>query len=100
MAGKTVIKPAKVKNVKVTAKKKKLNVSWKKVSKATGYKLKVATNNKFTKNKKAITVKKNKVTIKKLKPKKKYFVKVRAYKLVNGKKYFGKWSKVIKKKTK
>lgn len=100
LAGKTVIKPAKVKNVKVTAKKKKLNVSWKKVSKATGYKLKVATNNKFTKNKKAITVKKNKVTIKKLKPKKKYFVKVRAYKLVNGKKYFGKWSKVIKKKTK
>ena len=96
----TVAKPAKVKNVKVTAKKKKLNVSWKKVSGATGYEVMSATNNKFTKNKKTVTVKKNKVTLKKLKPKKKYFVKVRAYKLASGRKYFGKWSKVVKKKTK
>ena len=96
----TVAKPAKVKNVKVTAKKKKLNVSWKKVSGATGYEVMSATNNKFTKGKKTVTVKKNKVTLKKLKPKKKYFVKVRAYKLASGRKYFGKWSKVVKKKTK
>ena len=96
----TVVKPAKVKAVKLTAKKKKLNVSWKKVSGATGYEVMSATNNKFTKNKKTVTVKKNKVTLKKLKPKKKYFVKVRAYKLANGRKYFGKWSKVVKKKTK
>ena len=96
----TVAKPAKVKNVKVTAKKKKLNVSWKKVSGATGYEVKYAKNNKFTKGKKTVTVKQNKVTLKKLKPKKKYFVKVRAYKLANGRKYFGKWSKVVKKKTK
>ena len=96
----TVAKPAKVKNVKVTAKKKKLNVSWKKVSGATGYEIQYATNNKFTKNKKSVTVKKNKITIKKLKEKKKYFVKVRAYKLANGNKYFGNWSKVVKKKTK
>ena len=94
----TAAKPAKVKNVKVTAKKKKLNVSWKKVSGATGYEVLSATNNKFTKNKKTVTVKKNKVTLKKLKPKKKYFVKVRAYKLASGRKYFGKWSKVVKKK--
>ena len=96
----TTAKPAKIKNVKVKAKKKKLNVSWKKVSGATGYEVMSATNNKFTKNKKTVTVKKNKVTLKKLKPKKKYFVKVRAYKLANGRKYFGKWSKVVKKKTK
>ena len=96
----TAAKPAKVKNVKVIAKKKKLNVSWKKVSGATGYEVLSATNNKFTKNKKTVTVKKNKVTLKKLKPKKKYFVKVRAYKLANGRKYFGKWSKVVKKKVK
>ena len=96
----TVTKPAKVKNVKVTAKKKKLNVSWKKVSGATGYEVLSATNNKFTKNKKTVTVKKNKVTLKRLKSKKKYFVKVRAYKLANGNKYFGKWSKVVKKKVK
>ncbi len=96
----TVAKPAKVKAVKVKAKKKKLNVSWKKISGATGYEVKYAKNNKFTKGKKTVTVKKNKVTLKKLKPKKKYFVKVRAYKLANGRKYFGKWSKVVKKKTK
>ena len=96
----TVTKPAKVKVVKLKAKKKKLNVSWKKVSGATGYEVKAATNNKFTKNKKTVTVKKNKVTIKNLKPKKKYFVKVRAYKLANGRKYYGKWSKVVKKKVK
>ena len=96
----TTAKPAKVKAVKVKAKKKKLNVSWKKVSGATGYEVLSATNNKFTKGKKTVTVKKNKVTLKKLKPKKKYFVKVRAYKLANGRKYFGKWSKVVKKKVK
>ena len=96
----TAAKPAKVKAVKVKAKKNKLNVSWKKVSGATGYEVLSATNNKFTKNKKSVTVKKNKVTLKRLKSKKKYFVKVRAYKLANGRKYFGKWSKVVKKKTK
>ena len=95
----TVPKPAKVKSIKLKA-KKKLNVSWKKVSGATGYEVKAATNSKFTKGKKTVTVKKNKATIKNLKPKKKYFVKVRAYKLANGRKYFGKWSKVVKKKTK
>ena len=96
----TVTKPAKVKSVKATAKKKKLNVSWKKVSGATGYEVMYATNNKFTKNKKTVTVKKNKVTLKRLKSKKKYFVKVRAYKTVNGSTYYGKWSKVVKKKVK
>ncbi len=94
----TTAKPAKVKAVKLKAKKKKLNISWKKVSGATGYEVQYATNNKFTNGKKTVTVKKNKVTLKKLKPKKKYFVKVRAYKLANGRKYFGKWSKVVKKK--
>ena len=95
-----VVKPAKVKSVKLKAKKKKLKVSWKKVSGATGYEVKAARNRKFTKGKKTVTVKKNKVTIKNLKPKKKYFVKVRAYKLANGRKYYGKWSKVVKKKVK
>ncbi len=93
-----VVKPAKVKAIKLKAKKKKLNVSWKKVSGATGYEVKYAKNNKFTKGKKTVTVKKNKVTLKRLKSKKKYFVKVRAYKLASGRKYFGKWSKVVKKK--
>ena len=96
----TVTKPAKVKAVKLTAKKKKLNVKWKKVSGATGYEVMYATNNKFTKNKKTVKVKKNKVTLKRLKSKKKYYVKVRAYKKANGDTNYGKWSKVVKKKAK
>ncbi len=96
----TAQKPAKVKSVKLTAKKKKLNVSWKKVNGATGYEVMYAANNKFTKGKKTVKVKKNKVTIKRLKSKKKYFVKVRAYKKANGSTNYGKWSKAVKKKTK
>ncbi len=96
----TVQKPAKVKAVKLIAKKKKLNVKWKKVSGATGYEVMYATNNKFTKNKKTVKVKKNKVTLKRLKSKKKYYVKVRAYKKANGGTNYGKWSKVVKKKAK
>ena len=96
----TAPKPAKVKEVKLTAKKKKLNVSWKKVSGATGYEVMYAKNNKFTKGKKTVKVKKNKVIINRLKSKKKYFVKVRAYKKANGDTYYGKWSKVAKKKVK
>ena len=93
-------KPAKVVNVKVKSKKtRKLNVSWKKVSGATGYEVMYAKNNKF-KGKKTVKVKKNKVTLKRLKSKKKYFVKVRAYKKANGNTYYGKWSKVVKKKAK
>ena len=95
----TVAKPAKVKSVKLTANKKKLNVKWKKVSGATGYEVMYAKNNKF-KGKKMIKVKKNKATLKRLKSKKKYFVKVRAYKTINGNTYCGKWSKVAKKKVK
>ncbi len=96
----TIPKPVKVKSVKLTAKKKKLNVKWKKVSGATGYEVMYAKNNKFTKGKKTVKVKKNKVILKKLKSKNKYFVKVRAYKTVNGNTSYGKWSKVIKKKVK
>ena len=95
----TVTNPAKVKAVKLTAKKKKLNVKWKKIGGATGYEVMYAKNNKF-KGKKTVKVKKNKVTLKRLKSKKKYFVKVRAYKIVNGNKKYGKWSKTVKVKVK
>lgn len=43
----------------------------------------------------AVLVKKNKTTIKKgIKSKKTYYMRVRAYKTVNGKKTLGKWSTV------
>lgn len=106
-----IIKVAKVKVKKATKKKstKKLVIKIKKVKGAKGYQVKVYTKKKNAKkNKKAIvkkTFKKNKkkliVKNKKLQNKKKLFVKVRAYKLkANGKKKFGKWSKVKRVKIK
>ncbi len=75
-------------------KKKKAVVKWKKVSGADGYQIQYATNRKF-KNKKGILTKKTKHIIKKLK-KKKYYVRIRAYKMNGKKKIYGKWS-VVKK---
>ncbi len=95
--------PAKVKIAKVTAKKKALAIKWKKVADANGYEIMIAANKKFTKNVKTITIKKGTTvskTIKKLKGKTKYFVKVRAFKNLSGGKAYGKWSAVKNKKTK
>lgn len=78
-------------------KKKAVVVTWKAVKDVTGYQIQISTNKKFKKNKKTITVAKKKATkktLKKLKAKKKYYVRVRAYKVINGKKVYGKWSKV------
>lgn len=94
-------KPKQVKNVKVISNKKKIIIKWKKQKYITGYQVKIGRNNKITKNKKVITINKNKnkIVFKDLKANKKYFVKVRAYKVINGKKYWGVWSKRVSKKT-
>jgi len=70
-------------------------VSYKKAAEAKGYQIQYATNKKFTKNKKTVTVKGGKTVkkeIKKLKKGKKYYVRVRAYKVINGKKVYSTWS--------
>ena len=95
--------PASVKVNKAQAKKKALVVYWNKIANASGYQIQVATDKKFKKNKKTVTVAKqnaSKKTVKKLKANKKYFVRVRAYKIVDGKKSYGKWSKIKSIKTK
>lgn len=100
---KAVAKPKSAKFKKVKAAKKAVSVEWKKVSGVKGYQVQVATDKKFKKNKKTATVKKQKttkVTIKKLKAKKKYYVRIRTYKTVNGKKVYSSWSKVKSVKTK
>lgn len=100
---KAVSKPKSAKIKKVKAAKKAIAVEWKKVSGVKGYQVQVATDKKFKKNKKTATVKKQKttkVTIKKLKAKKKYYVRIRTYKTVNGKKVYSSWSKVKTVKTK
>ena len=100
---KAVAKPKSAKFKKVKAAKKAIAVEWKKVSGVKGYQIQVATDKKFKKNKKTATVKKQKttkVTIKKLKAKKKYYVRMRTYKTVKGKKIYSSWSKVKTVKTK
>ena len=58
-----------------------------------GYVVKYSTKKKFGKKTTIIKkVKKATFTIKKLKANKNYYVKVRAYKVVNNKTYYGKWS--------
>lgn len=88
---------------KVTAGKKKFTVKWKKQNKqTTGYQIQYATNKRFKKAK-TTTVKSNKTTkktISKLKAKKKYYVRIRTYKIVKGKKYYSSWSKAKTVKTK
>ena len=100
----TVIsKPKSASIKKVKGAKKAVSVEWKKVSGVKGYQVQVATNKKFKKNKKTVTIKKQKTTkttVKKLKAKKKYYVRVRTYKIVNGKKVYSSWSKVKTVKTK
>ena len=100
---KPVAKPKSAKIKKVKAAKKAVSVEWKKVSGVKGYQILVATDKKFKKNKKTVTVKKQKttkVTVKKLKAKKKYYVRIRTYKTVKGKKVYSSWSKVKTVKTK
>ena len=80
-----------------------MTLKWTKDSKASGYRIVYATNSKFTKGKKTVTVKSYKTykkTIKSLKSKKTYYVKVQAYKTVSGKKYYGSYSTVKKVKIK
>ena len=100
----TVIsKPKSASIKKVKGAKKAILVTWKKVSGVNGYEIQVATDKKFKKNKKTVTIKKQKTTkttVKKLKAKKKYYVRVRTYKMVNGKKVYSSWSKAKSVKTK
>lgn len=100
----------KQKNTKVkkaTPAKASATISWSKVKGIKGYEVQLATDKKFKKNKKTVTIKKQKTTkttVKKLKAKKTYYVRIRTYttKKVNGKstKVYSSWSKVKSVKTK
>lgn len=93
-------KPSKVTGLAVKKDgKKKLWVSWTRKD-ASGYQVQYALNKKFTKSKKAKNTSSTSMTLKKLKRKKIYYVRVRAYKKINGKKLYGAWSKVKKCKVK
>lgn len=97
------VKPKKTSIKKLSKGKKKFTVTWAKVSGVKGYQIQYSSDKKLKKNNKSVTVtkqKKTKATVKKLKSKKKYYVRVRTYKTVNGKKIYSSWSKVKSVKTK
>lgn len=89
-----------VKSVK--GQKKKVKITWKKVEGAEGYVIQYAAKSNF-KGKKTITVKNSaavKKTIKKLAGKKTYYVRVRAYKVIDGETVYTKFSVKKKARTK
>ena len=100
-------KQKKAKFKKVTPAKASLTITWAKVKGVKGYEIQLATDKKFKKNLKKVTIKKQKTTkktVKKLKGKQTYYVRIRTYKTkkVNGKstKVYSSWSKVKTVKTK
>ena len=100
--GENINKPKATSIKKLKSAKKSLKITWKKVSGVNGYEIQYSKSSKFKKAKK-IVAKKAKYTsktIKKLKPKKKYYVRIRTYKIVDGKKYYSSWSKKKSKKIK
>lgn len=101
-------KMLKVKDFRVVAGKKKLTLKWKKTKKADGYQIQISNGKNFKKKQSYIIGKnKTKKTItrfkgKRLKAKKKYYVRIRAYIKVendSGKtiKRYGAWKKINKK---
>ena len=83
---------------KLTAGKKAFTATWtKQATQTTGYQIQYSTSSKFSaKTTKTVTVSKNKTvkkTVKNLKGKKKYYVRIRTYKTVNKTKYYSAWSK-------
>ena len=88
----------------ITAKSKGFTVKWKKqATQTTGYQIQYATDIKFEKNKKTVSVSKNSTTSKtvsSLKAKKKYYIRIRTYKTVGGTKHYSSWSPSKSVKTK
>lgn len=99
---KVTVKTTKLKSAK-NAKGKKIVVKWKKNTAGNGYQIQYSTSKKFAKGNKTKTISKNKTTsytIKKLKKKKTYYVRIRTYKKVSEKTYYSEWSSVKKVKIK
>ena len=96
-------KPNKTSVKKLKAKKGSVELTWSKTKGVKGYEIQLATDKKFKKNKKTISVNKQKANIyivKKLKAKKTYNVRIRTYKIVDGNKVYSAWSKTKRVKTK
>lgn len=90
----TATKPSTPRISKISSKNKKTNIQWKKVSGINGYEILMSTSQKgkYSRIKTIKSSKTIKYTKSKLKKKKTYYFKVRAYKNVNGKKVCSSYS--------
>lgn len=97
----TSIAKPKLNSAKSTS-KKKIKASWSKVGGASGYQVMWSTYKNFSKNYKTKSVKAKSLskTVTTAQSKKTYYVRVRAYKTINGKKVYSQWSNTKKVKTK
>lgn len=82
--------------------KKKIKASWSKVGGASGYQVMWSTYKNFSKNykTKSVKAKYSSKTVTTAQSKRVYYVRVRAYKTINGKKVYSPWSNTKKVKTK
>ena len=97
----TSIAKPKLNSAKSTS-KKKIKASWSKVKGASGYQVMWSTYKNFSKNykTKSVKAKYSSKTVTTAQSKKTYYVRVRAYKTINGKKVYSPWSNTKKVKTK
>lgn len=97
----TSIAKPKLNSAKSTS-KKKIKASWSKVGGASGYQVMWSTYKNFSKNykTKSVKAKYSSKTVTTAQSKKTYYVRVRAYKTINGKKVYSPWSNTKKVKTK
>lgn len=98
------IVPKSVKQLKVVnPKTQNIKVSWKKDSQADGYEITYTLNKKMSGNKKTVSINSKNTTnkiISGLEKGKTYYIKIRAYKNISGKKYYGAFCKTVKIKCK
>lgn len=92
---KITVKKAKLESVK-SSKKSQIKVKWSKIKGILGYELQYTYGNFKNAKVKNVSSIKTTLTLKKLKSKKVYKVRIRAYKVVNGKKTYGKFSAIKK----
>lgn len=87
---------------KIKAKAKWIQVKWQKKSGVTGYEIQISPNKKFQKSTRTRKFDSNQsaTRIKGLKPRTKYYVRIRTYQTAGGKIYYSKWSKKKSVKTK
>ncbi len=99
---KTMVRITTRKLISVTSGKQQLTVNWDASKNFTGYDIQLATDAAFTKNVKTERVddwKTASKTIKGLKSKTTYYVRVRSYQKIDSMTYFGQWSNVLSAKT-